>query len=77
MVNCPLFLRHAPPGEVHLLPGSAVGDSLTESIVTFTPVERLLHIFSVLEVGDCTCEDACINCTVSEKGSLLSWQSFD
>ena len=35
VVDVPLLFRHTPPGEVHLLPGSAVSDHLIESVVGF------------------------------------------
>jgi hypothetical protein len=77
VIDGPLFFWHAPPGEVHLFPGSAVGNSLTESIVSFTSVESLLYVFSVLEVSNGSSEDACEDCTIAKKGSLFSGQSFD
>jgi len=66
MVDSPFFLRHTPPGKVHLFPWRAIGYSLAKSIVTFTSVKLLFHVLSVLEIRKCATENASVYCSVTQ-----------
>jgi len=77
VVDGPLLLGHSPPGEVELLPGSAIVDSLLEAVRTFTAQEILLHPSSVAEVSDGATDKGCGECTVTDKVSLLCRKAFD
>jgi len=71
VLNLPFFLGHTPPGEVHLLPGSAVSHSLGELVVGFGSSPRFLDGLTVVEVGESTgCEEG-VKGAVTNKGLLI------
>jgi len=57
MINIVFFIRHSPPSEVELLPGSDVSSSSGESVVGLRSVEVLAHVLSVVPVGDASSND--------------------
>ena len=77
VIDSPFFFRHTPPSEVHLFPGCAVSYTLWESVMTFTSVEILLKVFSVLKVRKGSGEDTCVNPTVPKQSSFLGRKAFD
>lgn len=50
MIDSILFFGHAVPGEVHLFPGSAVGDAHVEPVVALRAQELKLDEVTVLQV---------------------------
>lgn len=57
VIGVKLLIRHPPPSEVELLPGSDVCDLCGEAIVALRPVEVLLDVLSVVPVGEAPRED--------------------
>lgn len=55
VLDLPFFLGHAPPGEVHLLPGSAVSYRLSELVVGFSASPLLFDHLTVVEVRESSC----------------------
>mmetsp|Transcript_115393 Transcript_115393/g.160183 ORF Transcript_115393/g.160183 Transcript_115393/m.160183 type:complete len:229 (-) Transcript_115393:36-722(-) len=77
MVYSPFFIGHTPPGEEHLLPGSAVSRLQRESVVGFRTVEFLLDVLSVVEVTDETCKAEGIDSTVQDSTTLLTTHALE
>ena len=78
VIDSPLFLRHAPPCEVHLLPWRAVGDRLVEELVVgFRALECLLHVLTVVEVGEETRGETGEDGTFTHQVTLLGRHPLD
>ena len=72
MVDCPFFFRHAPPGEVHLLPGCAIRDRLIFKLVmALRTLESLLDELTIVEVRKGTGSQGRENCTFSDEIALV------
>jgi len=52
VINIVFFIGHAPPCEVHCLPGGAVSNLTREAVVTLRALELLSEEETVLRVGD-------------------------
>lgn len=51
LVDVVFFFGHAPPSEVHLFPGGAIGDYLIKFVVTLRAEESFSQVVAVLEVA--------------------------
>ena len=71
VVNGPLFFGHAPPGEVELLPGSAVCYSGGEAVVGFRTVELLRDVITILLICDATSDKASEYGALTERNEIL------
>ena len=73
MVHNPLLVWHSPPGEIELLPWSAVNNLSFEFVLTLSSKEILLDVLSIGEITDCTSKACTIESSIPKEAFFFLW----
>ena len=77
MIYNPLLIWHSPPGEIELLPWSAVNNLSFEFVSTLSTKEILFDVLSIGQITDCTCKACTIESSILKEAFFFLRQSLD